>query len=704
MKKTFLALLLAGTIMSSCKQKREPQNEINPFFTEFNTPFQTPPFDKIKLEHYMPAYKEAIKQRREEIEKIANNPQTPTFANTIEAYENSGKFLDRVSGVFYNQTIANTNDSLQKYSKELSPMLSKLSADIMMNEQLFSRIKVVYQDREKLGLSTEESTLLDKVYKSFVRGGANLDPEKKERLRQINSRLSILSLQFGENKLKETNAFKLILDKKEDLAGLPQSSIDAAAETAKNAGEEGKWMFTIHKPSLIPFLQFSERRDLREKMFKGYINVGDNNNENDNKAIASEIVKLRVEKAKIFGYNNYAEMRLERNMAKNPENVFNLLNKVWYPALSNAKKEVKEMQKIIDREGRDFKLEAWDWWYYAEKVKKEKYNLDDNELRPYFKLENVRNGAFKVASNLYGIKFKELDNISKYHEDVQTWQVVDKDDSHLGILYLDYHPRASKRGGAWMNHYRKQSGAGTDQKVYPIICNCGNLTAPTGDTPALISLDEVETVFHEFGHAIHGLLSNCKYNYLSGTSVPRDFVELPSQIMENWAMEPQVLKMYARHYKTGEIIPDALIEKIQNASLFNQGFTTVEYMAAALLDMKYHTINEIKDIDINNFEKNTLKELGLIPEIVSRYRSSYFAHIFSGGYPSGYYAYIWGGVLDTDAFQAFKETSLFDQKTAELFRTNIVSRGGSEDPMVLYKRFRGAEPSIEPLLKKRGLK
>jgi peptidyl-dipeptidase Dcp len=674
----------------------------NPFFSEFDTPFQVPPFDQIKEEHYLPAFKEGMKQQLQEIEAIVNSPELPTFENTIEALESSGTLLRRVDNVFGVLNGSMTNEKMQAIAKEAAPLQSKHQDDILLNEKLYQRIKSVYNQKDSLKLTGEQSMLLEKYYKDFVRGGANLDQEKKTRLREINKELSILTVKFGENILKENNRFELVTENEEDLAGLPQAVITAAAETAKERGQEGKWVFTLHKPSMIPFLQFSEKRDLREKIFKAYINRGNNNDDLDNKKILSKIAALRSERANLLGYKTHSDFVLELNMAKKPENVYKLLNQLWEPALKRAKKEAQDLQSMIDEEGKDFKLKPWDWWYYAEKLKKAKYELEDEILRPYFKLENVIDGVFTVANRLYGIQFTERTDIPKYHQDVKVFEVKEADGSHIGILYTDYFPRVSKRGGAWMNSFRKQSKMG-GKNIYPVITNNGNFSKPTGDKPALISTEEVLTLFHEFGHALHGLLTNCTYNRLSGTSVSRDFVELPSQIMENWAFEPKVLKMYAKHYETGEAIPQELIDKLKNASLFNQGFANVEYLAASFLDMDWHTLTEPKEMDVDTFENESLNKIGLIPEIIVRYRSTYFNHIFSGGYSSGYYSYIWAEVLDADAFEAFKETSLFDQQTAQSFRKNILAKGGTEDPMTLYKRFRGAEPKVEPLLKKRGL-
>jgi len=704
MKKTFLFLAMVSLLLFSCaNQTHKKAAEENPFFSEFNTPFNVPPFNKIKEEHYLPAFKEGIKQQQKEIEAIVSSTELPTFEDTIESVERSGSLLTKVGNVFDILNGANTNAEMQKIAKDAAPLLSKHEDDIKLNAVLFERVKAVYDQKEKLELSPEQGRLLERIYKEFVRGGANLNPEKQARLRQINEELSLLSLKFGENVLKENNAFELVIDKEEELAGLPESVVAGAAESAKERGHEGKWVFTLHKPSMIPFLQYSEKRELREKIFKAYISRGNNDNELDNKAVLSKMAVLRVERAHLLGYETHADFVLEKNMAKKPENVYKFLDQIWKPSLARAKEEARDLQSMIKQEGHDFKLEPWDWWYYVEKLKKAKYDLNDKTLRPYFKLENVRDGAFAVANKLYGITFKEITDIPKYHEDVKVFEVLEGDGSHIGILYQDYFPRASKRGGAWMNSFRKQSRRdGSD--IHPVIANVFNFSKPTGDKPALLSFEEALTLFHEFGHGLHGLLSNCTYKTLSGTAVPRDFVELPSQIMENWAGDSEVIKDYAKHYETGEVIPQGLVDKIKKSGHFNQGFATVEYMAACYLDMDWHTLTEAKEPDVKKFEAESMKKIGLIPEIVVRYKSPYFGHVFSGGYSSGYYSYIWAEVLDADAYQAFKETSLFDQKTALAFRKNILEKGGTEDPMTLYKRFRGAEPKIDAVLKRKGLK
>ncbi|MFW5657580.1 MAG: M3 family metallopeptidase, partial [Bacteroidota bacterium] len=566
----------------------------------------------------------------------------------------------------------------------------------------FKRVSEVYEAKDALELNKEQAKLLEETYKNFSRSGANLIEADKENLREINQKLSVLTLQFGENVLSETNEYKLVIEDEADLAGLPESVIASAAEAAKSTGDDGKWVFTLHNPSMIPFLQFADNRDLREEIYKAYLYRGNKDNENDNKAIIAEIVNLRVKRAKLLGYETHAHYVLADNMAQNPDNVYSLLNELWEKSLPMTKKEAASLQQMISNSGEDFKLESWDWWYYAEKLRKEKYDLDEKTLRPYFKLENVREGVFTVINNLWGLQFVEQNELPKPHPDVQAYEVLEADGNHVGILYLDFFPRESKRSGAWMSSYRKQNRAKGIEST-PVITTVYNFTKPSGEEPALLSIDEVLTFFHEMGHALHGLLSNCTYNSLSGTSVSRDFVELPSQIMENWALQPEVLALYAKHYQTGEVIPEDLVSKIKASANFNQGFAMTEYLAASFLDMDYHTQASENELDVATFERSSLEKIGLIPEIASRYRSTYFQHVFSGGYSSGYYSYIWAEVLDSDAFEAFEEKGLFDQETALSFRENILSKGGTDDPMKLYTKFRGQEPSIEPLLKKRGL-
>ena len=697
MKKTTLLVLALGIILASCTVNSEKME--NPLLKKFDTPHGVPPFELIKVEHFVPAFIEAIKVHNEEIAAIVNNPELPTFENTIEALEFSGKLLTQVEYTFMNLNNTSTNEEMQKVAQETAPLTSAHSDDISLNMKLFKKVKAVYEKRAELELTPEQARLLEVTYKNFERGGANLDAEKQAKLREINTELSVLTLKFNDNVLAETNNFKMVIENEADLAGLPESVIQAAAETAKTEGMEGKWIFTTHKPSMLPFLTYAENRELRQKLHTAYIMRGDNNNEYDNKAILSKMAALRVERANLFGFDSHAAYVLDENMAKNPETVFDFLNKVWDAALPIATAEAKELQKMIDREGGKFKLAHWDWWYYAEKLRKQKYALDEEMLRPYFEKNNVRNGALEVATKLWGLKFVERFDVPKYHEDVEVFEVQNPDGSFLGILYMDWFPRPSKIGGAWMEPFRKQS-----EGVDPIITTCFNYTAPVGDKPALLSFDEVSTTFHEFGHALHGLFSKCKYHSLSGTSVTRDFVELPSQIMENWAAEPEVMKMYAKHYETGEVIPDELIAKISNSGLFNKGFTVLEYTSAALLDMYWHTMTEAVEQDANQFENDIMKKMKMIDEIVVRYRSTYFTHIFAGGYSSGYYSYQWAQVLDADAFSVFKEKGLFDQETAASFRDNILSRGNTEPAMDLYKKYRGMEPQLDAFLERNGLK
>lgn len=674
------------------------QTETNPFLTEFQTEHGVPPFDKIKLEHYEPAFLKGIEEQNAKIDAIVNNSEAPTFENVIVAFDNSSPILDRVGAIFYNMTDAEKTDGLNELSIKLAPTLSEHSDNISLNQELFKKVSAVYQQKESLGLTTEQQRLLEETYKDFVRSGANLSPEKQARLREINKQLSTLGLQFSDNVLNENNAFKLYIDKEEDLAGLPEWFRQSAAEKAKEDGQEGKWLFTLGNASRIPFLQYSANRPLREQMYKAYISRGNNNDKNDNKKIITDIVSLRLEKAQLLGFDCYSNFVLDNTMAKNSATVMDFLNNLWNYSLPKAKAEAAELQKIMDKDGKGEKLEAWDWWYYTEKLRKEKYNLEEDEIKPYFKLENVREGAFAVANKLYGITLTKLEGIPVYHPDVEVFEVKDADGSHLGVFYVDYFPRPGKSGGAWMSNYREQQG-----DVRPLVCNVCSFTQPVGDIPSLLTIDEVETLFHEFGHALHGLLTKCNYKGISGTNVVRDFVELPSQINEHWATEPEVLKMYAKHYQTGETIPDSLIEKILNQKTFNQGFMTTELLAAAILDMNLHNLTDTKALDVLAYEKEAMNQLGLIPEIAPRYRTTYFNHII-GGYAAGYYSYLWANVLDNDAFEAFKEHGIFDKKTADLFRHNVLEKGNSEDPMTLYKNFRGTEPQLEPMLKNRGMK
>jgi len=701
-----LVLVFCGTIgFAQVKKqgiKQTPVAVANPLLQEWKTPYGLPPFDKIKIEHFIPAFKSAMAEQMKNINAIVNNVQKPNFKNTIEAMEKSGALMTKVGLVFYNQLSANTSDELQKVAEDLAPVLSKHGDDISLNPKLFLKIKTVYENRSAEKLNGEQLRLLEKYYKDFVRSGANLNEKDQTRLREINSQMSLLTLQFSNNVMAETNGFQLVIENKDDLAGLPESVVQMGADDAKSAKMEGKWLYTTKKPSMLPFLTYAKNRSLREKIYNAYLNRGNNNNANDNKKIISQIVKLRLERSNLLGYKTYADYGLETTMAKNADNVMNLLNKLWTPAIKVAQLEQEEMQKLAEKEGDKIKIESWDWWYYAEKVRKAKYDLDEEQLRPYFQLENVKKGVFAVAGKLYGLKFIEKKGIPLYHSDAVLYEVREANNSLLGVIMLDYYPRASKQNGAWCTGYRTAHYE-NGKRIIPIVSINLNSNKPTGNDPALLSLDDVETFFHEFGHGIHALVSNCQYE--GSTSCPSDFVELPSQLNELWALQPEVLKTYAKHYKTGELIPAELIKKIEASSKFNQGFATVEYLGAAILDMKYHMLTNADDIDVNEFENKTLNEMNILSSIAPRYRSTYYLHIFSSSeYAAGYYSYIWSEVLDTDAFEAFLEKgNIFDPATAKSLRQNILEKGNSVDPQVMYKNFRGRDAVIEPLLKKRGL-
>lgn len=701
MKYICLIVALPALLISyNCKKEKMTEN---PFFGEYTTPFQVPPFDKIDSTHYMPAFLKGMEQQKAEIEAIVNNTDAPSFDNTILSFDRSGKLLTKVRNVFFNLKEANTNDQMQAIAREVDPLLTRHRDDIYLNAKLFERIKAVYEKRLESNLDPQQIRVTEKYYRDFERMGANLPVEKQDRLRSINTELSMLSLTFGENLLAETNRnFKLIIEDTADLDGLPASVTDAAAELATEAGFEGKWLFTLAKPSMIPFLQYASNRALREEIYRAYFMRGNNGNDNDNNAIVAKMVKLRTQKAQLLDYKSYADYVIEENMAKTPGNVYDFLMQLWNPALPMAKKEVLEMQKIIDREGGSFKLQPWDWWYYAEKVRKEKYDLDDSALRPYFSLDNVRDGMFQVAGKLYGITFTKRMDLPVYEKDVEVYEVKEANGSPVGILYLDYFPRGGKGAGAWCTEFRSaiiENG----KRIDPVVSLVCNFTRPTAELPALLNWDEVTTLFHEFGHGLHSLFTQGKY-YRTAGSVARDYVELPSQIMENWAGDPEVMKAYAKHYQTGETMPEELIQKIQKSGLFNQGFETVEYLAASLLDLDYHTTSDTLELNVGGFESAAMNKIGLISEIIPRYRSTYFAHIFDGGYAAGYYVYIWAAVLDADAFSAFKESGdIFNPELAAKFRKYCLAECGDDEGMVQYQKFRGKEPSVIPLLKRRGL-
>ena len=692
------ASLLLTTAAMICGQA--PAQPANPFFTEWKTPFGVPPFGLFKEAHFLPAIQEGILRQRAEVEAIVKNPATPSFENTLVALDGSGRFLERVNNVFFSLCQSDSTDGLQAIAQEAGPLLAALGDDISLNEGLFARVKAVFEQRGQLKLKADQLRLLEKTYKSFVRGGANLAPAQKERLRAINAELSVVTLKTDENLLKETNAYRLVIDKPVDLAGLPAAVVSAAAEAAKAAGLEGKWVFTLHAPSIWPFLQYAENRELRKQILTAYTRRCDQNNDSDNKVLIARIATLRAEKARLLGYKTWADFGLENTMAKTPAAVYGFMEQLWKPALATAKREAAEMQALIDAEKGGFKLEPWDWHFYAEKVKKAKFDLDEEALRPYFALDKVRNGAFEVANRLYGITFTERKDLPVYHPEVKAFEVKEKNGRHLAIFYVDYHPRPSKSGGAWSGGFRSRRFR-DGQRVEPVIMNVGNFAKPVGDKPALLNLEEATTLYHELGHALDSMFDMSRYSFSSST----DYSELPSQILEHWLTEPEVLKRHARHYQTGAPIPDALIAKIQKSATFNQGFATTEFLASAILDMDWHTLPEGPQVDATAFEKATLARIGLIPEIFPRYRSPYYSHVWNGGYDAGYYGYYWSGVLDTDAFQAFKEKgNIFDPATAKAFRKNILAMGGCEDPAILYRRFRGRDPKVEALIERRGLK
>jgi len=688
---------LVALIAVSCKSK-PVKTESNPFFSEYNTPFGVPPFNKIFAAHYMPAFERGMIEKRHELEVMLASKEEPTFKNTIEAYDRIGVLLDKVTQVFFSQKEANSTDSIQKIEVDITPKLAAFKDEISMNPVLFARIKSVYDNQAKFGLTEEQKFLLDNLYMTFIRNGANLKTADQDSLKAINQKLSVLLVNFNHNVLTETNSYKLLLTVKEDLKGLPESVISAAADEAKAAGNEGKWAFTTKRPSIFPFLTYSQNRERRKELYKAYISRANNGNEFDNNKVLARIISLRAERARLLGYKNHSSLVLEPRMAKNPENVDKLLMSLWDKALPVAKRDRDEMQKMVKGEGGKFKLEASDWWYYSEKLRKQKYDLDDNELRPYFKLENVRDGAFEVAHKLFGITFEPLKDAPVPHPEALAYEVKDTNGSHLGVIYMDFFPRPGKQQGAWCLTLRAHH-IDNGKEVTPVVTLVYNFTRPTGDLPALLSLEEASTLFHEFGHSLDALFNKPTYN---NTYSAWDFIELPSQLMEHWCTEPQVLAMYARHYKTNEPIPAALVEKIKNSGYFNQGFETVEYLAAALLDMSYHTLEAPAVIDVQKFEKDYFTKLGLIPEIVARYRSTYFLHI-AGDYDSGYYCYIWAAVLDNDVFEAFREKGIFDRATAASYRHNMLEKNGIMDAMQLFVNFRGRQPVIEPLLRSRGL-
>ncbi len=681
----------------ACKEKEAVQN---PLLAEWSDLFGIPPFDKISVSDYKPAVEAAMEQHEAEIAQIVDNTEEPTFENVILAYDNSGELLNKIMTVFSLISSADTTPEMQALEEEISPLTSSHYDSILFNEALFEKVKQVYDKRNDSGLDSLQIRLTEKTYKEFARAGASLPQELKDELMQLNQQLAVAQLKFGNNILAENAKFVLFLEE-EDLEGLPASVRNYAAEVAVQKGQQGKWAVTISKPSMIPFLTYSSRRDLREKVYMAYLEKCNHDDELDNKELINEIIRLRTRKAGIFGFKTFAQYSMDDTMAKTPENAYDLLESLWAPALQRAKDELKEMKaiKLAETGSEDFEL--WDWWYYAEKLRQDKYSLDQNKLTPYFSLDNVRQGIFNLANRLYGITFSPA-NVPVYNSECMAYSVFDTDGTQLGVIIFDFYTRDSKRNGAWCGEFIPQSYK-DGKRVMPIVNIVTNFSRPSASTPSLLTIDDAETLFHEFGHGLHQLFSDVPYNGLR--NVEGDFVELPSQVLENWALNPEMLRSYAVHYSTGEVIPDELIEKIQNSRLFNQGFVYTELLAAALSDMDIHNIEGgYSPIDVNEFEKQALNvKRGLIPEIAPRYHYTYFMHIFDGGYSAGYYYYIWAEVLDKDAFQAFVETGdLFNHDVAARFRT-LLSRGGTVDGMDLYKAFRGSEPSRIPLMKARGL-
>ena len=694
--KKILFLSLALVSLMACTK-----NE-NPLLTEQNTPYGVPAFDQVKIEHYMPAFDQAIAEYEAEVAVIVNNPETPTFANTIEALDRCGGLLDKVVGVFFNVIEADGNDEMNAIAEEVSPKLSALTDGIILNDALFQRVKAVYEQRNELGLNEEEMRLLTETFKSFAQNGANLPEDKKARLKEINQELGLLSLQFGNNVVAETNAYQLFITDEAELKGLPESAKAAAKEEAVAAGREDAWLFTPKRTSFTPVLQYCENRELRKELLMAYTTRGNHDNENDNKEVIIKTMQLRVEKAQLFGYDNPADYILADCMAHDAKTVDAFLESVWNPSLKAAKKEAAELQKLLNKDLPGEKLQPWDWWFYAEKLRLEKYALNEEELKPYFELSNVRKGAFDLATKLFGLNFEKLEGMPVYNPEVEVFKVTYADGSLVGILYTDYFPRAGKRPGAWMNNICNQyvDAEGVDHR--PVIINVGNFNKPTAGNPSLLSMDDVETLFHEFGHALHGLMSKATYKSLAGTNTPRDFVELPSQFMENYCYHPEVLKTYAFHYQTGEVIPEELVAKINKAGTFNQGFVQTELLSASILDMDYHKMTSTEAFDVNAFEDASMKKMKMIPEIITRYRSTFYNHIFTTGYAAGYYSYTWAAVLDADAFAAFEETGdIFHPEMAAKFQ-RLLEQGGTRDAALLYQEFRGKDADPIHLLKRCG--
>lgn len=705
MNKTITAMLIGAIAAAgSMSGSAQTQGRQNPFLVPYTTPYQIPPFEQIQYEDYLPALEAGIAQHNAELKKIAENPETPTFENTILAMDRAGETLEKVAMVFFALSESNNTPEMAAISEKFMPAYTSHADEVSMNDGLFRRVKHLYDNRESLGLAKDQLRMIEKAYKNFTRNGALLSSDKKEELKKINNELTDLYLKFNKNLLAATNAIEIVVEDPAMLSGLPESNIAVAAEEAAARGKEGKWIFTVHNPSRLPVLQYADSRDLREKMYKAYTTLA-SSGEYNNYPVINKILQARAKKAALLGYPTFGAYQTDNVMAKTVENAENLLMQIWEPAVAREKQEVAEMQQIVDETGGNFKIQPWDYYYYNEKVRQKKYSLEESKLREYFAVDSVRNGIFTMAEKLYGVKFTPMDNAPKYFEEVKVYDVTDaKTGEHVAVFMTDYFPRATKRQGAWMSEFKGSwlNEDGTSSR--PIIYNVGNFSRPTADMPSLLTIDEVETMFHEFGHGLHGMLSRARYKSQAGTNTDRDFVELPSQIHEHWAFQPELLNVYAKHYKTGEVIPQELVDKLEAASTHNQGFRTTELAGAALLDLQYSKLNPTEDIDIEQFEKSVADKLGMPAELTFRYRSPYFKHVFgSDEYSAGYYTYLWAEVLDTDGFELFQEKGIFDPETAAKFKKYVLEAGASEDPMELFISFRGHAPSVDALLRNRGL-
>lgn len=702
MKPIIMGICMAATATALSFSSCGTQERENPFMKPYDTVYEIPPFEEITIADYVPAFEAGIAEAKASIDSIINNPEQPTFDNTILALDNISPTLERVMSVLMSLTEANSSEELSAVEEDIMPRYTAFSDEMMMNQGLFNRVKQIYENRDSLGLAHDQIRAVEETYKNFERNGALLDAEKQAQLKEVNSRLANLYLKFNKNLLDANNAFEIVIENEADLAGIPQSTIDNAAEEAKARGKEGKWVFTVHAPSRLPVLQYADNRSLREQMWKGYTNNAQTG-EYNNCPVINEIVKARAEKAAILGYKDFAAYMTADVMAKTPEAAEGLLMSIWNPAKDKVKEEVAEMQAISNSLGNDFKIAPWDYYYFAEKVRQQKYALDENEIRPYFAVDSVAKGIFSLANTLYGITFEEMPDAPKYHPDVKVYDVKDAEGNHLAVFLTDYFTRSSKRQGAWMESIKQSYAKADGTMERPIVYNVCNFSKPTADTPSLLTIDEVLTMFHEFGHGLHGMLTQVRLKSQSGTSVDRDFVEFPSQLHEHWAFEPELLKVYAHHYQTGELIPDALVEKISAAAKHNMGFMTAELSGAALLDLHWGHLIPEGDIDVLAFENSVAEKLGMPEELTFRYRSTYFKHIFgSDGYASGYYTYLWAEQLDSDAFELFKQKGVFDPATAAALKM-VLESGGSEDPMVLYETFSGHRPTSDALLRQRGL-